>query len=252
MTRENSANPFKNGQIAAVFVIHARKYADRAAHMKKELARFDIPFEFIEPFDADMLDAAAQSRYLAPVTNLSLAQHSCTLKHFEAMRRIADRNCPLALVLEDDVLLADNFIEELGRIVTEAGRLAPPFTIQIGCANNMYVPKNKLVPGRRLYEAREVRAADAYLINAEAARKRVSWLDQNKIHLPPDHLHTFIDRAYDIKVYWSDPTLVEQGSMNGLFNSVLEDGRKSKPLWLMKLTFGWQRLRKKYIYRWFK
>ena len=245
-------NPFKTGAIESVYVVHARKFTERAAHMKREMARFDIPFEFIEPFDADTLDAGIQDRYFVPDARLSTGQKSCSLKHFEAMRRVADKKQRLALILEDDVILADNFIEELGKIIEESKRLTPPYTIQIGCANNMYVPKHLLVAGQRLYEAHEVRAADAYLIGAEAARIRVDWLEQGKIHLPPDHILTYIDREKQIRTYWSDPTLVEQGSMNGLFPSALEENRKTRPLWYMKAVFWWQRLRKKYIYRLFK
>ena len=252
MTRAANANPFKNGLIEAVYVIHARKFADRAAHMKKELARFDIPFEFIEPYDADTLDAGILSRFFAPDAVLSPGQKSASLKHFEAMRRVVEKKQQLALIFEDDVMLADNFIEEIGKIVEEAKGLDHPFTVQIGCANNMYVPQNRLVPGQRLYEAIEVRAADAYLINAKAARIRVDWLEHGKIHRAPDHILTHIDREKNVKIYWSEPTLVEQGSMNGLFPSVLEENRKTQPLWYMKLRFKWQRLRKKYIYRLFR
>jgi hypothetical protein len=80
----------------------------------------------------------------------------------------------------------------------------------------------------------------------------LAWLDHNKIHLPPDHLCTFIDGQNKTKIYWSDPTLVEQGSMNGLFPSALDGGRKTKPLWYLKARFWWSRLRKKYIYRFFR
>jgi len=250
--KNGNYEPFQSGAIESVYVIHARKFTDRAAHMKREMARFEIPFEFIEPFDADTLDAGILERYFAPDARLSPGQKSASLKHFEAMRRVADKNQRLALIFEDDVMLAQNFIEELGKIVEEARGLAAPYTIQIGCANNMYVPRHLLVPGRRLYEAHEVRAADAYLIGAETARIRVDWLEHGKIHLPPDHILTFIDREKHIRTYWSEPTLVEQGSMNGLFNSVLEENRKAKPLWHLKFRFWWQRLRKKYIYRLFR
>ncbi|HEV2694389.1 MAG TPA: glycosyltransferase family 25 protein [Verrucomicrobiae bacterium] len=245
-------NPFKTGAIEAVYVIHARKFADRAAHMKRLLGRLEIPYEIIAPYDADMLDAATKNRFLSPANSHSDGENSCTLKHFEAWRRIAERNQRLVLILEDDVVVAENFIEELGEIVEEAQQLAPPYTIQIGCANNMYVPRKTLVPGKHLYLSGEVRATDAYLIGAETARRRLGWLDHNRIHLPPDHLCTFIDGQQKTPIYWSDPTLVEQGSMNGLFPSELDRRRKSRPLWYLKVRFWWQRLRKKYIYRLFR
>src|ERR1043166_1792436 len=153
----------------AVYVIHVARFTHRAAHMKEHLGLFGIPFEFVLPYDADALEPQTLTHYLTPGGRLIARDLSCILKHMEAMRRVAANNHRLALVLEDDVILNENFNEKLTAIIEEAGTFQPPFTIQIGCANNMYVPKAQLQRGRRLYPANQVRATDSYLINAEAA-----------------------------------------------------------------------------------
>ena len=252
MRHQAGINPFKNGLIQAVYVIHARQFTVRAAHIKSELERFGIPFEFIETHDAATLTPEILRQHLAPESELLPAHVSCTLKHFEALRRIASDGHRLVLVLEDDVVLAENFCEELVKIAEEAGRLKPPYSIQLGCANNLYVPGRSRLPGKRLYEAGEVRATDAYLIGADAARLRLAWLEQNKIHLPTDHLFNLIDRQNKIRFFWSEPALTEQGSMNGLFSSELDARRKGRSLRYQKWKFWWQRLRRKYIYRFFR
>ena len=245
-------NPFQDGRVKAVYVIHVAKFTDRAAHVKAELGKFDIPFEFILAHDADVLDQAVLDRYLAPGGPLLPRDLSVILKHMDAFRRVATNRYPLALVLEDDVVLSERFNEELSAIVDEARGFDHPFTIQIGCANNMYVPEHLLQPGRRLYPANEVRAADAYLINAEAARRRLEWMENNRFDRTGPHIYNTIDPQLGIRIYWSSPTIVEQGSMNGLFRSTLPSKRENKPLWFWKWKFAFKRLRKKQLTRFFK
>jgi glycosyl transferase, family 25 len=242
-------NPFKNGLIQAVYVIHARTFTGRADFIKAQLDKMEIPFEFVEAYDVEEINDAVIQRFQAPTYDRPPGKLSCTLKHFEAMRRIAGRGHRLALVLEDDVVLADNFNAELSRMVEETKGLTPPYTIQIGCGSNMYVPQKRLRPGQRLYEVECQRATDSYLIGAETARLRLAWLDQNKIHLPTGHLFHVIDRDKGIRIYWSEPTIVEQGSMNGRFPTTMDPGRSHKPLWYLKWKFAFSRWRKKNLAR---
>jgi glycosyl transferase family 25 len=245
-------NPFKTNEIQAVYVIHARKFTERATHIKTQMAKLAIPFEFIWEDDADAIAASALDRYFCPAYKTRIKECSCTLKHIAALRRIADNGLRLALVLEDDAIPARNFIMELGKIVEEAMTLDPLCAIYIGSGGNMFVPRSQLKPGRRIYEAQAARCTEAYLISAQAARARLGWLERNKIDRPTDHLFGLIDGQEKIRIYWSDPAIVTQGSMNGLFVSDLDGGRKDNPLWRVKLGFWLQRLRRKYLYRLFQ
>ena len=245
-------NPFPVQRLPAVYVIHARKYVERGVYLRGHLAQFGIPYEIIEPFDADQITEAERARWVSPDSTLSPGLVSCVLKHIEVLRRIAAGNISRALVLEDDVVLHPQFNEHLNRFLDEADQFDHPYSVQIGCANNMFVPSRLLEPGRHLYPADQVRATDSFIINLAAARLRLEWLERNKFFEPPDHLYNRTDRALGIRFYWSDPTIVEQGSMNGMFQSTLCDKRSRMQLWRMKLKFNWQRWRKKYIRRHFQ
>ena len=247
-----SLDPFQSGRIDAVYVIHARKFADRAAHMAEQMARFGIHYELVEAHDPDQIDPALKARLMAPDYPLTIGKFSCSLKHFEALRRIAARGHRCALVLEDDVLLDSNFNQKLSRILEEARRITGPHTIQIGSGGNMFIPRHRLQAGRLLYEADQVRTNEAFLIDAETARLRVAWLDRNQLHTATDHTFNIIDRELGIRCYWSEPSLTTQGSINGTFRSSLDNGRENNPLWLVKVRFLWQRLRRKYLYQWFR
>lgn len=242
-------NPFHAGRVQAVYVIHARALTERCAHMKAQLARFEIPFEFVDQHVAEALDPGLRRRYMAADYSLPLRKFSCSMNHFEALRRITAGGWRRALVLEDDVVLNERFNEELSLILAESEGFDFPHTVQLGCANNMYVAARRLQPGRRLYDAREVRACEAYLIGAEAARRRVEWLERNRLSRPTDHTFTQIDNELGNRIFWCDPSIVEQGSMNGLFPTTLSKAKVRKPLWWVALQFRWQRLRKKHLYR---
>jgi glycosyl transferase family 25 len=244
-------NPFQAGRVQAVYVIHVRSFTERAAHIKAELARFEIPFEFIDQHDPDTMDPELKRRYMAADYSLPLRKFSCSMKHFEAHRRIAAEGWRRALVLEDDVILSGRFHEELSLILAEAESFDFPHSIQLGCANNMYVPASRLRPGRRLYDAREVRANEAYLIGADTAHRRVQWLERNRLSRPTDHTFSQIDEELGIRIFWTEPSIVEQGSMTGLFPTALATGKVRKPLWCIALQFRWQRFRKKHLYRLF-
>src|SRR5271155_4529498 len=110
-------NPFKNGMVGATYVIHVPKFTDRAAHIRAELGKFEIPFEFVLPFDADDLDAATLKRFLVADGRQSARDLSLILKHMEAFRRMLVGGHQLALVFEDDVVLDARFNEELSAIV---------------------------------------------------------------------------------------------------------------------------------------
>ena len=245
-------NPFKDGMVGGVYVIHVPKFTERAAHIRSELGKFEIPIEFVLPFDAEDINQETRNRFIPAGGKLTAGQLSCILKHMEAFRRMLAAGQPLALILEDDVVLDGRFNEEMPAILAEAKNLSGPFTIQLGSGSNMFVPGHRLRTGQRLYEAHEVKATDSYLINAAAAKLRLDWLEARTFDRPCGHLFNKVDKEKNIKIYWSEPTIVEQGSMNGFFATSLDGGRKRRTLEEQQHRYRWQRWRKKYLYRLFR
>lgn len=234
-----------------VYVIHAAHFEDRGAHMQQALGQLGIGFEFVEDFDPKDITEQVEQKYFALGVSMSMGAKSCALKHVRVMELMAERQQTKALVLEDDLVFDQHFVDWLHLFLKEATSFVPGYTIQLGCANNMYVPGRQLKKGQHLYLKDEVRATEAYLIDAQAAQQRLTWIMENKINLPIDHFFNRCDAALLMPIYWSDPTLVEQGSMNGMFQTTIDSGRINKSALRLKLKFAWQRLRKKYIYRWF-
>jgi len=232
-------------QLERIYLINVRSFTDRLAHAGAELARFGLSAEPVHEWDATDLTAEIESRFFSP-GELSPGQKSCALKHVTALQRIVARGERHALVLEDDVVLADGFAEGLAAALAESSRHPQPQVIFIGCGGNFYTPRSLRKPGQRLYPASRGRFADSYVIGHDAARLRLDWIAQHRISLPIDNQFEVIDRETGITMLWLEAPVVEQGSKLGLFTTTLE---AAKPDWLQRVLFKLEKFRRKYVYQ---
>src|SRR6185312_3564777 len=91
--------------IDAVFVLSVKTFADRIAHVTRELGRYGIPFELVFDFDAAELDDATIARHFAGGGPPMKRQASLTLKHLQAWRLATTRGARRIMVFEDDVVV---------------------------------------------------------------------------------------------------------------------------------------------------
>ena len=226
MAATSALQPVASGPdlaVDAVYVLSVKTFADRIAHVERELGRHGIPFEFIFDHDADELDEATVARYFTGAATSLRKQMSLTLKHMQAWRLACQRGQRRILVLEDDVILAPAFCTRLAQTVTAADALAPGWLVFLGGADTkvpdwFFLHAGPLVP---LVNS----TAEGYVTDLEACRRRVAWCEVHKIAHAADHQMAHIDREQDIRQYWPLEPLVEQGSVIGLFDSVLDSTR---------------------------
>lgn len=229
----------------AILIVSARTFRERRRHVEDQLARFGLRGEFIDEFDADDITEDLDRRHFAG-DEVSRGQKSCALKHVEAMRRIAGRGWQRCLVLEDDVVLADGFVEGVRAALAETSAMPHPFVIFIGAGGNFYTPASQRQPGRRIYPADKGRFADSYIVGAEEARLRLALIDAEPMRKPIDVVFDALDRRAGIRLLWLEDPVVEQGSKLGIFRSELEP---SPPNWLQALRYRLERLRRKRLYQ---
>jgi hypothetical protein len=95
--------------------------------------------------------------------------------------------------------------------------------------------------------------AEGYLTDLEACRRRLAWLDTNKIADSADHLIARIDQEKGTAQYWPLEQLVEQGSVTGLYQSVLNSIRMKhgRPHNVVRYrwTKWWRRMVRKHYVR---
>lgn len=230
-----------NDLVDAVFVVSVRTFTERIEHMRREMARFGIRFEWMFDYDPGSIDPALIERTFAP-SDLKASHQSLVLKHAATWRACVERDLRRVLVFEDDVVLAPDFPQAFGRAMQEADRLAPGYLIYLGCGDNRYVDgaahcDATLVPGGPLS------AADAVVFDREAARRRLDWMTRHRVTRPADWLMREVDAQCATPHYWLGEPVVEQGSMNGRFASSLDDKRRRRGRLYAWLRYRWSKWR---------
>jgi glycosyl transferase, family 25 len=230
-----------NDLVDAVFVVSVRTFTDRIEHMRREMARFGIRFEWVFDYDPGSIEPGLIERTFAP-SDLKASHQSLVLKHAATWRACVERDLRRVLVFEDDVVLAQDFPQAFGRAMQEADRLAPGYLIYLGCGDNRYVDSGApsdaaLVPGGPLS------AADAIVFDREAARRRLDWMTRHRVTRPADWLMREVDAQCGTPHYWLGEPVVEQGSMNGRFASSLDDKRRRRGRLYAWLRYRWSKWR---------
>jgi glycosyl transferase, family 25 len=174
------------------FLVNLERRPDRLAAMAAQLDRLGIAFERFNAVDAKSADPAELSVPFAvsgPLGTLSPGDKACTYSHIHLWRRIAQGGDSHAVILEDDILLADSaprFLLTSGWIPGEAGLVKLE---RYGDKNQLIVigrPRLEVM-GRTLAPLLSRHTGSGgYIISREKAAMLASMTD--RLTLPIDHL----------------------------------------------------------------
>jgi len=221
-----------------VFVIHVRGQKDREDHIRKELGKFNLDFEFILDGNKEDITPEYLDKYFADPYKVVTAGVSCSLKHILAVEAVYERKLKYALIFEDDIFLKPNFIAVFENIMKEVEQLKlSNFIISLENSNHTYVPKKEIIEGQFLYKKPQGRCAGAYIVDYEFAKSFMNSIDTDKCHCIIDWYHNHLSDNDKINIYWSHPHIAEQGSHNGSIQSLL-DAKKTG--WFRKIVYYFQ------------
>lgn len=154
------------------YLINLDKNVDRLHVMDAQLTRLGLGYERVEAVSGKELspveverDFAAVRSFLAMGVRLTRGEIGCALSHGIAYSRMEDENLPVALVLEDDVVLGDGFLDALEDAVNFVDVNKP----QVVLFSAWNVPEDERRP-HGIVNAPFGTCADAYLITLPAAR----------------------------------------------------------------------------------
>lgn len=222
-----------------VYVLHVDepKYLERKQHIIKTMAAHDIPFEWMlkgnmNDITPDILEQLFSPAFATSPTPLV----SCGYKHYLAWKDFLNSAYDYCLIFEDDVFLADDFVDQFKLSLQELSRFDNKISIQYSNAANQYTPKSRLIKGQCLYPNKGCRATDSYLMTKETARLRCEYVETNQFSLPADGQTNVMDNELGIQFLWFEPTIVEQGTQSGRFKSMIQVPRHS--LWFTRMQ--WQ------------
>jgi glycosyl transferase family 25 len=212
--------------IDAVYVLSVKTFSKRIDHIKNELNIHNINYQFIFDYDLGEIDSDLEKKIFGESPVIEPPQRSLVLKHIAAWESCINNNHKNILVFEDDVVLNKNFKFSVEIIMQTVINIQPGYLIFLGGADTR-VPKEYFLTNAPIFE-NPIATADGYITDIDACKKRLNWLHNHKVTLPADHLLKKIDCEEKITQYWSTKSLVEQGSVFGLFTSTLDGKRQKK------------------------
>lgn len=207
-------------------VIHAAKLKERGENIDRMMKAIGMDYEFISEGDADQLTEELLDRYLKDGPedlHQKSPRASCTIKHFLSYEKILADGLEGALILEDDIVLHDDFKEKFEQSIDEYRQNYADRNVLISYEDSslQFVPRSKREKGRMLYPGKKDRMAGAYWINHHAAKKILDLLKQERTDIPIDCYHYRLLREGAIDYLWCQPALATQGSFTGQFRSSL-------------------------------
>lgn len=206
--------------IDKIFIVHYKKLIERKTHILEQFAKYNITnYEFIE-IDRDELHLQNTSMFTKNYN--SNAKRAITLSHIYAYRESLKYDT--TLILEDDIIFSDNFINILQSYLNQTPQGYDMLFIGDGCKH--HIDTNKLIPNKYIYE-RDLpsefasRCADSYIISKSCAMKLCKYIDNlpNKINNNIDLWLNIAAVDNKLKIYWAEPTIVTQGTQNGMFTT---------------------------------
>lgn len=232
------------------FVVTTKDNHKRQESINCQAKKFQLDIEYIWDFDADDIDVKKiEEKYESSL--LPLRSISALMKHFEAHRRLLEQELDIALVVEDDVILFENFGKRIHKLVQALKDTNRPGLVFLGGADNR-IDHNFLAAaahGEPLIK-KPLSTAEAYLIEPLGASKRLKWLEEaHRIKLPADHLLTAIDLELGIDQYWGESPLATQGSIIGKFPTTLDKSRGKHSACYLRARYIWNRFRRQQLPR---
>ena len=153
------------------YLINLPKNKDRLASMDTQLKKFGIDYESFAIIGAELTKKELRNKvsfvrsYLAEGRRLTIAEIGCTLSHLEAYRRILAGGLPYALILEDDVILEDDFPSALCDVKKKLDPNKPQVVLMSGMGLSQTDRESKLGCVRTKWAT----CCDAYCVTHKAA-----------------------------------------------------------------------------------
>ena len=228
-----------------IYVVTAKAFTARHEHMRRIEAKIGVRFEFIFDYDVDELRDSALERVRSDMPKPSI---SCLLKHFEAQRRFLMTDSEICMVLEDDVILFDEFERTVESVLSKIRDIPPGWLIFLGGADNKLDTRFLNVEPFDLLEI-PISTAECYLLDRRGCLKRNQWIEKHGFVKPADHQLAHMDRELGIKHYRLGRPVATQGSITGQFVTTLDSSRRKHSLIFLNLKYRWNRFRRQVLPR---
>jgi GR25 family glycosyltransferase involved in LPS biosynthesis len=192
--------------------------------MQKQLEVNSLDGEFVEHYDRDTIEEKDLEIFTPYMKEYSRRPFIATfLSHLSCYTQDFD----VALVLEDDAILCQNFSNILDNYMSQLP--SDWDMLFIGDACDFHIPVT--TPDRNVYfKSREqtswgghgaTRSASSYVVTKKCAERIADYAKKGHVFHMIDHWLNHVIRELNLNVYWAEPTIVKPGSEIGMFQRSL-------------------------------
>lgn len=195
-------------KIDKIFIIHYKELVERKTYLLNSLNKLGIKnYEFIENSYKDTITTETLDKYCKN-NKLSLTEKCIAIAHIDIYRKIIEDKLQFCLILEDDAILDNDFVNRLNLYLETC-----PIDIEIACINNgcnLHINNGLIENNKYWYKTFYTRTCCSYLITNGCCQKLLNSIIpfDNAI----DHELNKQIKNNDINMYWLEPTLVVDGS----------------------------------------
>lgn len=224
MSNQNKLNVDK------IYIIHYDQNLDRKKYITEYLSNFTNEIEFCSfPNRAELTDDLIKQYYDKNIKKLSLratkwgrsiqpplskSEIATAICHFEVFKKACSEISNTCLILEDDVVFNDNFLE-FNSFLDQT----PDDYECILIGNGGFIHHSPLEPNKIAYRRHKnvTRCSDSIVYKKSLLEKIIKTY--STFNQPIDWELELIFLELETAVYWWEPTLVVQGSQIGTYNS---------------------------------
>lgn len=214
--------------LGKIFICHYKPLKERKKILSEQLNKLGLDYEWVEIYDREEIDINKLKTDLPNMVKplniighqnrtLRMSEISLILKHNYIWEKMIKDDIDNVLVLEDDALLDNDFVEKYYSYTRD---LPEDYDLLwVGSCCGLHAPNISL--DKHIYQNDGSRCTHAYLISKKCASKMI---EQHKINnSPADFMFNEAIRICGLKNYWLEPDLVSQ---NNLFNTTIQNDNK--------------------------
>lgn len=220
-----------------IYIIHYKELKERKKYLDDQLSKFEN-YLYIDEYDRNTLNldeidikydpslwySRTEGLYNSEIQyrSLKISEICNSLSHLKALKYISESNYNFEMILEDDVILPNDYLEKiidlLSKIPDDADFVFFGSSYSIDILDQANLSKSiKVSDNIFKKEPGKTRTVDAYLVSPKAAKKIIDEITE--ICLPFDFELNYFFNKLNMNVYWYDPGIISQGSQMGYYNS---------------------------------
>ena len=192
-----------------IYICHYKKLTDRKIIILDQLQKLGLDnYMFVEQFDKDSWNTEEITKEFPkifhPANKINNAERSLALKHAWIVTDMHKQGYSSVLVLEDDAVLVDDFVEKYNSYMKQM-----PVDWDIGWVGSCFGLKEPEIPNINVYKTnRGSRCAHAYCISKSFS---INMIDEIKnIDKEADLYYNYIIERFNLNNYWFQPPLALQ------------------------------------------